>query len=72
MEDVLPLEQDLATADVGGRLVQPSHREGDGGLAATRLTSEAEDLALSDIEAHRVDGAHVAIFGDVVNAKIAY
>ena len=72
MEDILPFEQDLATADVGGRLVQPGHREGDGGFAAARLTGKTEDLALSDIEAHRVDGAHVAIFGDVVDAKIAY
>ncbi len=72
VEDVLPLEQDFATADVGGRLVQPCYREGDGGFAAARLAGETEYLALFDIEAHRVDGAHVAIFGDVVDAEVAY
>lgn len=44
-EDVLPLEQDLAAADIGGRLVQPGHREGDRGLAAAGLAGEAEDFA---------------------------
>ncbi|MNY13020.1 hypothetical protein D3C86_1461320 [compost metagenome] len=71
-EDVLPLEQDLAAADVGGRLVQPGHREGDRGLAAAGLAGEAEDFAWGYVKADRVDGAHVAALCDVVDAEVAY
>ncbi|ALP41937.1 putative peptide transport system ATP-binding protein [Aeromonas schubertii] len=69
---VFPLEQDLATTDVGGRLVQPGYREGDGGLAAARLAGEAEDFAALDIKADRVDGAHVAALCDVVDAEVSH
>lgn len=71
-EDVLSLEQDLAAADVGGRLVQPGHREGDRGLAAAGLAGEAEHLTRHDVKADRIDGAHVAALGDVVDAELAH
>ena len=45
----------------GGRLDQLQHRASDRALARARFADEAQHLALRDLEADVVDGAHRAV-----------
>ena len=49
-------EEDLA----GGGVYRPDYAPCGGGLAAAGLADDAEGLALVDVEAHAVDGLHLA------------
>ena len=54
------VEHDLAAHDAARRLHHAQDRHGRRRLAAARFTHQAQDLALVDLEAHVVHGAHVA------------
>src|SRR5256886_330322 len=64
-EEIAPLIENFATDDAFGRRGYEAH---DGkrshALAAARLSYEAERLAFTDLEAHAVDGAHLALRGE--------
>src|SRR5439155_23317373 len=62
------LEPDFA----GRRLDQLQHRTPDRALARTRFADEAQHLALGDLEADVVDGAHRAVAVAEIFLEIAY
>src|SRR5438876_4639217 len=66
-EEVLAVVDDLALHDAPGRLRdEPHDAQGGDRLARTRLADDAERLALVDVEADAVDGAHDALVGEEV------
>ena len=57
--EIPPLEADTAA----GRLLEPEHELGGGGLAAARFTHDAERLPALDRKRDAIDRAHHAAVG---------
>src|SRR5262249_25477386 len=69
-EEVLAVVDDLALHDAAGRLRdEPHDAERGDRLAGARLADDAERLALVDVEADAVDGAHHALIGEEVRLE---
>ena len=71
LEQILPVEEDLSAADLGGGLGQkPQNGQGGGGLARAGLAHQTQGLALFDGEADAVDRLDHRVVGAVVNGQI--
>ena len=61
-DDVPPLQPDLAAGELQARLGVSQRRQGDGGLARSRLADQGDHFPATDVEAHALDdGRQVAV-----------
>ena len=68
---VAPVKEQLPAGDAGGDAVQAHQALAERGFAAGGFAHQPEDLPAADVEADRIDGAHVAGAGVVLDAEIA-
>jgi hypothetical protein len=70
LQEIDPVEDDLAVLDPAGRFDQAHHRQRDCRLAAARLPDQPEPLSPREIETYTVDRLHRTGGDMVVDAEV--